>query len=88
MTRESLRMLRNHKRVSRGLGPGTWPGPAHRPRPLPPLLWFLSILRLSLGLQYMNYGSQAANSENLSILYLKSFRGVPPPLNSLYSYKI
>ena len=47
--RGSLRISRNHKRGGRAGVPGPWPGPAHGPRPWPPLLWFLGILRLPLG---------------------------------------
>ena len=62
---ESFRMLRNHKRGGKGLGPWAGPGQGLGPRPRPPLLWFLSILRLSMGLQHTYYGSQAANPQKL-----------------------
>ena len=61
-------MLRNHKRGGKGLGLWAGPGQGPGPRPGPPLVWFLSILRLSLGLQNMNYGSQASSLENLSVV--------------------
>ena len=73
---ESLRMLRNHKRGGKGLGPWAGPGPVPGPRPWPPLLWLLSILRLSLGLQHMNHGFRAANLQtesNILKFYLKLF---------------
>ena len=62
--RGSLRISRNHKRGGRAGVPGPWPGPAHGPRPWPPLLWFLGILRLPLGLQRMNMGPKLLISKS------------------------
>ena len=54
--RGSLRIPRNHKRGGQGLGPGAGPGQGPGTPARPPLLWFLEILRLLLGLQHMNMG--------------------------------
>ena len=52
-----------------GPGPtGAGPGPGPGPRPRPRLLCFLSIRTLPMDLQHMNYGSQAADFEKISIM--------------------
>ena len=56
--RGSLRISGSHKRGSRARVPRPWPGPAPVPRPWPPLLWFLGLLSLPLGLQHMNMGPE------------------------------
>ena len=60
--RGSLRIPRNHKRGGQGLGPGAGPGQGPGTPARPPLLWFLEILRLPLGLQHMNMGPKLAIS--------------------------
>ena len=52
----TLRIFRNHRRGGRARVRRLWNEPAPGPRPWTPLLWFLVILRLPLGLQHMNMG--------------------------------
>ena len=66
--RGSLRIPRNHKRGGQGLGPWAGPGQGPGTPARPPLLWFLEILRLPLGLQRMNMGPKLPICKTLHVV--------------------